>query len=360
LASDITGILTEAVLLQASDIYMVAGRPLTYKVRGNMTIPEAGEKLDPDATESMIKAIYLEGGRDLSDFLQKGDDDFSFSIPGVARFRVGAYKQRSSMAAVIRVVQFALPDPRTIGIPDAVVKLSELTKGLVLVTGPGGSGKSTTLACIIDYINKTRSEHIITLEDPLEYLHRHDLSIVSQREISTDTESYEVALRAALRHSPDVILLGEMRDPETIALALSAAESGRLVISSLYTVDAANTIERIIEAFPPSQQYQVRIQLSAVLQAVVSQQLLPTVDGKIATAFELMLTSSEIRQLIRESRIREIGRVLQSYAQNPDPKMYAMDDFIFKLLIDGVIEECTAMEHSTDPDRMGELLRREH
>ena len=212
----------------------------------------------PAETENLLRIIYkLAGNRDISRLLETGDDDFSFSIPGVSRFRVNAYKQRGSLAAVIRVIAFKLPDPAELSIPEDVMSVSDYTRGMVLVTGSAGSGKSTTMACLIDRINHTREGHIITLEDPLEYLHRHDRCIVSQREICTDTESYLTSLRATLRQSPDVILLGEMRDYETIQTAMTAAETGHLVFSSLHTLGAANTIERIMDVFEPSQQRQI-------------------------------------------------------------------------------------------------------
>ncbi|MEG1870333.1 MAG: PilT/PilU family type 4a pilus ATPase, partial [Oscillospiraceae bacterium] len=266
-------------------------------------------------TAEFIKEIYLlADNRNMHHILDEGDDDFSFAVKGVSRFRVSAYRQRGSLAAVIRIVTFELPNPSDLGIPDTVMELSKRSKGLVLVTGAAGSGKSTTLACIIDKINHTKNDHIITLEDPLEYLHRHGTSIVSQREISTDTESYVKALRAALRQSPDVILLGEMRDYETISVAMTAAETGHLIISTLHTIGVANTIDRIIDAFPSSQQRQIAIQLSMILQAVVSQQLIPTKNGGIVPAFEIMLMNNAIRNMIRESKVHQIDSVIYSSA----------------------------------------------
>lgn len=350
---DILELLREAVEWQASDLYIVAGRPLTFKVQGHLTSPDE-TRLDPSATEMLVGAIYaMAGNRDMRPFLASGDDDFSFAIPGVSRFRVSAYKQRSSLAAVIRIVNFELPDPAALGIPPKVLEVAGRTKGLVLVTGPAGSGKSTTLACIIDRVNKTRHDHIITLEDPLEYLHRHNKSIVSQREISTDTDSYVTALRAALRQSPDVILLGELRDYETINVAMTAAETGHLVISTLHTVGAANTIDRIIDAFPPNQQHQIRVQLSMVLQAVISQQLIPTVDRRIAPAFEIMLVNSAVRTMIRESKIHQIDTVLQSSAEEG---MVTMDNWIMDMYRAGQIDKKNALLYSTNPDLMNKKI----
>lgn len=234
----------------------------------------------PPETDEFIRIIYkLAHDRNIEPMLETGDDDFSMAIPGLSRFRVNTYRQRGSLAAVIRIIAFNLPDPQDLHIPPAVMEAADLTKGMVLITGPAGSGKSTTMACIIDKINHSREGHIITLEDPLEYLHRHDKCIVSQREICTDTANYLVSLRATLRQSPDVILLGEMRDHETIQTAMTAAETGHLILSSLHTTGAANTISRIMDVFEPSQQHQIAIQLSMVLQTVISQQLVPDVNG---------------------------------------------------------------------------------
>ena len=275
---DIRGILEIAVKENASDIFIVAGLPVTWRANGKIHHID-GEKLMPARTESYVQEIYALAGERSMERLQKyGDDDFSFAVGGLSRFRVNAYKQRGSLSAVVRVITFDLPDPEDIDIPSRIIEFGKLSKGLVLVTGPAGSGKSTTLACIVNEINNTQEKHIITLEDPIEYLHRHNRSIVSQREINLDTESYVTALRASLRQSPDVILLGEMRDYETIEVAMTAAETGHLVISTLHTIGAANTIDRIIDVFPANQQRQIAVQLSMVLQAVVSQQLVPDTE----------------------------------------------------------------------------------
>ena len=351
---DVSNLLSEAVRQSSSDIYIIAGRPVTFKAHGQLISPYEGF-LVPDTTAELVRDIYkLAGDRNINLVMDGGDDDFSFALPGVSRFRVSAYKQRGSLAAVIRVVNFELPDPSAIGIPETVLKFANHTKGLVLVTGPAGSGKSTTLACIIDQINKTRADHIITLEDPLEYLHRHNKSIVSQREIATDTESYVTALRAALRQSPDVILLGEMRDHETITVAMTAAETGHLVISTLHTVGAANTIDRIVDAFPPNQQSQIRVQISMVLQGVVSQQLLPTTDNRIAPAFEIMLCNSAIRNMIRESKIHQMDTVIQSSAAEG---MVMMDTSLLNLYRKGTISEHNAIIHSANPEQMAKKIK---
>ena len=349
----IDNILREATNLEASDIYMVSGKPLSYKIDGEIK-EYSEERLMPEHTFALIKDIYaMASGRDISRVEEAGDDDFSFSLPGVARFRVSAYKQRGTLAAVIRVVAFDLPDPSSLGIPQVALDQSNRTKGLVLVTGPTGSGKSTTLSCIIDQINKTRNAHIITLEDPIEFLHRHDKSIVSQREISLDTSSYVVALRAALRQAPNVILLGELRDSETINIAMTAAETGHLVISTLHTVGAANTIDRIVDAFPSNQQGQIRVQLAMVLQAVISQQLITGANGHILPAFEIMLVNDAIRNMIRESKIHQIDSVISSSAADG---MITMDASLLKLFREGKISDATAIAFATAPEMMRKRL----
>ena len=332
----------------ASDIFIVAGRELTYKLNGRM-YTQGESKLMPTDTEQMISSIYELGHREMNKLEETGDDDFSFALKGIARFRINAYKQRGSLSAVIRVITFHIPKPEDLGIPEKIISLADKKKGLVLITGPAGSGKSTTLACMVDHINSTRESHIITLEDPLEYLHPHKKSIVSQREVVSDTESYLTALRASLRQSPDVILLGEMRDSDTISVAMTAAETGHLVLSTLHTVGAANTIERIIDAFPPNQQHQIYIQLSMVLQAVVSQQLLPTVDGGIVPAFEIMTLNPAIRTNIREKKIQSIDSVIDTSSQEG---MISMNTSLLNLIKEGKISEKTAFSYTTNAENL--------
>ena len=350
---DITQLLTDAVEKRASDIFIISGMPVTYKISENF-VSGSEHKLMPDDTENLVTQIYKKSGdRDINRALNSGDDDFSFAIPGVSRFRVNIYKQRNSLAAVIRIIRFELPNPEEIGIPPVVMNLADRKKGLVLVTGTAGSGKSTTLACLVDRINKTRSQHIVTLEDPLEYLHRHNLSIISQREVMTDTESYVKALRASLRQAPDVVLLGEMRDHETISVAMTAAETGHLVFSTLHTVGAANTIDRVIDAFAANQQNQIRVQLSMVLQAVVSQQLVPTLDNKSAPAFEVMIVNNAVRNMIREAKIHQIDSVIHSSAAEG---MITMDTSLINLYKQGVISDKTAISHSANQELMAKKL----
>ncbi len=345
---DIKKVLAEATEGGASDIFIVAGRPITYKTQNGMkTLNEI--RLTNNETQDFLCDIYSMAERILDYFDKTGDDDFSFAIPGVARFRINAFKQRGSYSAVIRVISFTLPSPEELHIPDVVMDLANCHTGIVLVTGPAGSGKTTTLAALIDKINKEREEHIITLEDPLEFLHHHEKSIVSQREIHTDTESYLTALRAALRQSPDVILLGDMRDHETIDTAITAAETGHLIFSSLHTSGAANTIGRIIDAFPASQQHQICIQLSSVLQAVVSQKLLPSISGGQVPAYEIMTVTPAIRNLIRESKIHQIDSTIYT---SPAENMLSMDTSIYHLFQDGVITKHTAISEAINPEMM--------
>ncbi|WP_308698719.1 PilT/PilU family type 4a pilus ATPase [uncultured Thomasclavelia sp.] len=343
---DIKELLKEIVTRNASDIFIVAGSPCAIKVAGKI-IKYNDTRLMPLDTEKMIKDIYqLANNRDFSNFLVSGDDDFSFSLPNIGRFRVNAYRQRNSCAAVLRIVRFELPDPKKMHIPEIVCDLANQKKGMILVTGPAGSGKSTTLACIIDQINQKRNTHIITIEDPIEYLHSHNKSIVSQREVFHDTKNYVAALKAALREAPEVILVGEMRDLETIDIAITAAETGHLIFSSLHTVGAANTIDRMIDVFPASQQQQIRVQLAMVLNAVICQQLLPGVDGKMIPAFEIMICNQAIRTLIRDGKTHQIDSTISNSRRLG---MITMDEAIIELYKQGKISKETALMYATNP-----------
>lgn len=346
---DTLELLKAAVRSQASDIFIVAGRPVSLRLNGSITMQNE-DRLMPDDSRSIIEQIYeMANHRDIGILESSGDDDFSFAIPKLSRFRVNAYKQRGSLSAVIRIIAFDLPDFKELGIPKSIIDFADYTKGLVLVTGPAGSGKSTTLACMIDHINKNYNKHIITLEDPLEFLHRHDKSIVSQREINVDTESYVTALRASLRQSPDVILLGEMRDYETMQVAMTAAETGHLIFSTLHTIGAANTIDRIIDVFPPNQQQQIAVQLSMVLQAVVSQQLVPTVDGRMVPAFEIMTVTPAIRNMIRDNKIPQIDGVVYSSSNG---ELVSMDSSLLNMYQKGQISKDVALTYASNPEMM--------
>lgn len=342
-------LLKKAMDCGASDMFIVAGCPLAIKVNGTIRYLD-DQMLKPDDTEAMVKLLYELGDNpNYERFVVKGDNDFSLTVPGIGRFRVNTYLQRSSKAAALRIVSFDLPDADQLHIPTIITDMYQTKKGLVLVTGPAGSGKSTTLSCIIDKINNLRSTHIITIEDPIEFLHRHKKSIVSQREIDHDTTNYLSALRSALRQAPEVILLGEMRDLETIDTAVTAAETGHLVLSTVHTIGAANTIDRILDVFPSNQQQQIRIQLSMVLHAVVSQQLVPCVDGTQIPAFEIMIANQAIRSQIREAKTHQIENTIYS---NRASGMITMDESLILLLQEGKITKETAITYSLNPDAM--------
>lgn len=346
-------ILKEAVSKGASDIYIVAGGPVSFKISGEMC-NYSDYKLTHIDTAQLIREIFSYRGEETMDkLMNSGDDDFSISINELGRFRCNAYKQRGSYACVLRVVKFDLPDFKELNIPESVIDFCNLKKGLVLVTGPAGSGKSTTLASLVDRINETYCKHIVTIEDPIEYIHRHKKSIVSQREVEIDTKNYNVALRAALRQSPDVVLLGEMRDFETIQTAITAAETGQLVLSTLHTIGAAKTIDRIIDVFPPEGQQQVRIQLSMVLQAVVSQQLIPSTNGGLIPAFEIMICNSAIRNMIRESKVHMIDNMIYAGAGEG---MITMDTSLYNLYQKGIISKANALFYATNKETMEKRL----
>ena len=348
---DILDILKKAAENQAADIFIVCGAVLSFKANGRMYELD-GNALSPEDTKNLVLQIFHLAKRDITEEqLPEREKDFSLSVAGVGRFRVNIYKQRGSFSAVLRYVPFDLPDPAKLGIPEQVMQLSECKSGIVLITGVASSGKSTTLSCILDRINQSRSGHIITIEDPIEFLHKHNRCIVSQREINIDTDSYIDALRAALRQSPDVILLGEMRDYETISVAMTAAETGQLVLSTLHTLAAANTIDRIIDVFPINQQHQIRVQLSMVLNAVVCQQLLPSVDGGLIPAFEIMTTNSAVRTLIRDEKTHQIDTILQSAGG-----MQTMDSCIINLFREGRISAKTAVNYAYNPDIMAKRI----
>lgn len=329
-----------STLRNASDIHITVGLPPVLRINGELIILEE-DKLMPEDTK---KLIYEALNEKLINILEeKGEVDTSFSSPGIGRYRINAYKQRGSYGMALRIIPLEVPSIESLGLPAVVKDLARLPRGLILVTGPTGSGKSTTLASMINLINQERKCHILTLEDPIEYLHKHNKSIINQREIGADSLSFGNGLRAALRQDPDVILVGEMRDLETISIALTAAETGHLVLSTLHTVGSAKTIDRVIDVFPPHQQQQVRVQLASVIQAIVSQQLLPKVDGsgRIA-AFETMIATTGIRNLIREDKIHQIDSSIQTGAKF---QMQTMDNSLFDLYKRGLIsKEVTLMQ----------------
>ncbi|MDD5899734.1 MAG: PilT/PilU family type 4a pilus ATPase [Lachnospiraceae bacterium] len=343
--------LKKAVEEKASDLFILAGSPVVEKKDGHI-VPLMSKSLLPDETRQLIAQIYELANREMDRFEKTGDDDFSFAVSGVARFRVNAYRQRGSLAAVIRVVAFRIPDWRELNISEEVMKVADITDGMVLVTGTAGSGKSTTQACIIDRINSSKETHIVTLEDPIEYLHTHKKSIISQREISIDTEDYLAALRACLRQAPDVILMGEMRDSETIRTAMTAAETGHLVIATLHTKGAVNTIDRILDSFPSAQQGQIRVQLSMVLRTVVSQELVPGADGGLLPAFEIMHVDQAIRNMIRDNKNHQINNALIA---GGDDGMITMDQYLLNLYQQKRITRQTLLDYCDNPES---LLRR--
>lgn len=331
----------------ASDLHLTVGVPPKIRVNGMLETLTYKKIMPPDTLELIV---HLMNAAQRERFEEAGELDMSFSIPQVGRYRINAYRQRGSVAIAFRLVDTVIPEPVALGIPENVMNLYAKKRGLVLVTGPTGSGKSTTLAAIINKINFNLEAHVITLEDPIEYLHQHNKSMVNQREIGLDTKNYANALRAALREDPDVILVGEMRDFETISVALTAAETGHLVLSTLHTIGAASTVDRIIDVFPPHQQQQVRVQLANVLEAVVSQQLIPTADhSRRVAAFEVMHTNHAVRNLIREGKMHQLESIMQT---NRKLGMITMDEALLKLYQDGEINVEQAIQFSQNQDVM--------
>ncbi|MBQ6374294.1 MAG: PilT/PilU family type 4a pilus ATPase [Clostridia bacterium] len=340
--------LDRAYELSGSDIFIVPGAHVTCKVKGQM-IPLTDDIVKPAETEALVRAAYEMARRDIAKLQDDGDDDFSFSLVGKSRFRCNVYYQRGTMAATLRMVAFGLPDPAALGIPDLIMDLARFRNGMILVTGPAGSGKSTTLACLLDKINRERHGHIVTIEDPIEYIHNHKNSLVSQREVPNDSPTFARALRGALRQAPDVIMLGEMRDLETIRTAITAAETGHLLLSSLHTTGAAKTVDRILDTFPAEQQAQVRVQVSMVLRAVVSQRLVPKKDGGQVAVFEVMTANPAIQNLIRDGRTHQIDNAIFGGAGQG---MLSMDAELQRLVRAGVITRETALLYAVNPETL--------
>lgn len=349
---DIHELLKKSADIGASDLHITVGLPPVSRVNGHLQ-KLSDTKLSPQDTKEFVSMLLTE--KQLDQLERQGELDLSVSVFGMYRYRVNAYKQRNSYAAAMRLVESNIQSFEDLGLPSTVKDFCTKNRGLVLVTGPTGSGKSTTLAAMIDEMNSTRDCHILTLEDPIEYLHRHKKSIVNQREIGNDSKSYSNALRSALRQDPDIILIGEMRDLETISIALTAAETGHLVLSTLHTIGAAKTIDRIIDVFPPHQQQQIRTQLSMTLQGVISQQLIPRADknGRIA-AIEVMMTSPAIRNLIREGKTPQINNVIMTSARLG---MSTMDNSIAEYYKQGIISKDDAMLYCTDYEYLKRILR---
>ncbi|WP_339059942.1 type IV pilus twitching motility protein PilT [Tepidibacillus marianensis] len=332
-------LMREAFEKRASDLHLTVGARPTFRIHGKL-VPVDVPPLTPENTVNYLKKIITES--QYQEFLQKGEIDFSYGLAGISRFRINAYQQRGTISLAIRVIPTAIPSLGDLGVPGIVNSFVDKPQGLVLVTGPTGSGKSTTLAAMIDVINKTQYKHIITLEDPIEYLHRHGQSLIDQREIGVDSFSFAAALRAALRQDPDVILVGEMRDLETISIAVTAAETGHLVFATLHTSGAANTIDRIIDVFPAHQQPQIRLQLASVLLGVMSQRLLPTIDetGRVV-GMEILINTPAVANLIRSEKVHQIQTVMQT---GKSYGMQTMEMALQQLVKQGKIDEYTARQ----------------
>ena len=350
----IDDLLETMVALGASDLHVTVGSHPVIRLNGSLERLDQFPRLSADDTQRLLYRIlsteqqkHLEINRQI---------DVSYSIPGLARFRVNVYFQRESLGAAFRMIPAELKTLEDLGLPTQLHELSKKPRGLVLVTGPTGSGKSTTLAAVVDEINRTRDDHIMTIEDPIEFLHRHKRCIVNQREIGPDAVSFADALRGALRQDPDVILLGEMRDLETISTAITAAETGHLVFATLHTQDAPSTIDRLIDVFPAAQQEQIRVQLAATIQGIVTQTLLPTVDGKgRVAALEILLPDDAVRNLIRQAKVEQIYSVMQT---NTGRGMQTLEQALVDLVTRGIITQEVAMSRSSRPDQLLGLLQR--
>lgn len=352
---EIDDLLRRAVAAGASDLHITAGAPPMVRVNGVLQ-PLDGLAAPLTPVETQVLVGHVVGGRHRERLESQGQADLSYGVAGLGRFRVNAFLQRGSYGTALRIIPTEAPSAEALGLPPIMKRLARLNRGLILMTGPTGSGKSTTLACLVDLINTERACHIVTLEDPIEYLHRHKRSIVNQREIGHDTSGFAEGLRAALRQDPDVILVGEMRDLETIATAITAAETGHLVMATLHTTDAVGAIDRVVDVFPPHQQQQVRVQLAATLQAVLAQQLVPRADGSgRILAAEVLVATTAVRNLIREGKTHQILSLQQTGAQ------YGMQTFegVFAHLIqNGVVRAEDARDYlaAVGPDLHGQRL----
>jgi twitching motility protein PilT len=352
--TSIDGLLEQMVALGASDLHVTVGSPPAFRVRGHIVRAEGIDPFTADDTRSLLYRIL--SSEQQKHFELNRQLDFAYSMPGLARFRVNIYYQREAVGAAFRLIPQEIKSLEELQLPHILHSLAEYPRGLVLVTGPTGSGKSTTLAAVIDEINRNRSEHILTVEDPIEFVHRHKRCIVNQREIGPDATSFANALKAALRQDPDVILVGEMRDLETISTALTAAETGHLVFGTLHTQSAPSTIDRIVDVFPPEQQEQVRIMIAGSLQAVVTQTLLPTADGagRVA-ALEILLPDDAVRNLIRQAKIEQVYSVMQTSTSRG---MLTMEQSLADLVQRRVISTDIAYSRSSRPDQLAGILER--
>ena len=347
-------LLAEVVEHDASDLHLPVGSPPVMRVRGQLErLPNADKLTAENARELIYGILSTDQQKQLE---QKRQLDFSYAVPGLARFRVNAYFQRQSVGAAFRLIPARIRSLQELHMPERLYDLCDRPRGLVLVTGPTGSGKSTTLAALLDRINETRAEHILTIEDPIEFLHWHRRCIVNQREIGSDATSFADGLRAALRQDPDVILVGEMRDLETISTALTAAETGHLVFATLHTQSAPQTVDRVIDVFPPEQQDQVRVQLAATLQGIVTQNLIPTADGRgRVAALEVLLPDDAVRNLVRQGKIEQIYSVMQT---NVMRGMQTMEQSLAELTLERVITPEAAFSRTTRGEQLLGLLER--
>src|SRR6184192_4183671 len=353
-AYSIDDLLEQMVTRNASDLHLSVGAPPAMRVRGHMERLTGYPALAAEDTQHLLYRIM--SSEQQKNLEIKRQIDMSHSIPGLARFRVNIYFQREALGAAFRLIPEELKTLEELGLPSTLREFADKPRGLVVVTGPTGSGKTTTLAALIDEVNRTRAEHILTIEDPIEFIHRHKRCIVNQREIGPDATTFAEALRAALRQDPDVILLGEMRDLETIGTALTAAETGHLVFATLHTQSAPGTIDRVIDAFPAAQQDQIRIQLAATLEGVVTQALLPTADGtgRVA-ALEILYPDDAVRNLIRQAKVEQVYSVMQTGTAKG---MQTMEQSLAELTLRGVITVDTALARSSRPDQLLGLLER--
>jgi twitching motility protein PilT len=349
---DFADLLVDMIGRKASDLHLTAGARPTIRVRGRLVPLDNYPLMTPAGTREVVYSILNNDQRQRLE--TDWQIDFAYPVPGLGRFRVNAYFQRASIGAAFRLIPFEILTIDELGLPPVVHEFGRKPRGFVLVTGPTGSGKSTTLAAVVDEVNETREDHILTLEDPIEFLHAHKRCIVNQRELGADAQSFSAALRGALRQDPDVILVGEMRDLETIQTALTAAETGHLVLATLHTQDAPQTIDRIIDVFPSHQQGQVRTQLSVALQGIVTQQLLPTADGSgRVVAAEVLIPTAAVRNLIREGKTHQIASVMQTGSAQG---MQTMDASLASLVRAGKISIQTAESRSSTPDELRRLL----